>query len=130
MWNRKTCAFQAIVLGMGNQVALAAESIVEFGTGVCIDHWEYVGDLDPAGVRIALDVQARMAAMGETLIPWIDYWTALARLPAGNPVGALSDVSVEAWLGDELAAVVRQRWQAGERVPQEALRLADLAQLF
>lgn len=129
-WNRTHCAFQEVVLGMGNQVVLAADAIADYGVIADIDHWEYAGDLDPAGVRIALDLQGRMAAKGETLMPWLDYWQALARHPGGNAVGAMSDVSVEQWLGFDLAQEVRLRWQRGERVPQEALTPAELEGLF
>lgn len=88
----------------------------------------YVGDLDPAGVGIAVNAARNVAAAGFELLPHVGLWEAMARLePTGVGEHDWSRCTGQEWLGCSWGVASPVRTQSG-RVAQERLDLSTLAE--
>jgi hypothetical protein len=91
----------------------------------------YFGDLDPTGIRIALNVAAAAPEGLDVVAARSLYRAALdsGRVrPLTKP--ARDDlVGVDRWLGQHLGRDVRELWNGGHWIPQEAVTATVLEQI-
>lgn len=159
-WNAHAGRWRAVVYGAGNGFAGAADSLMQVcselglltssgsldspGTPSASSptadlqppsplRLEYLGDLDPKGVRIPLDFNLSMTSRGRRdlcVVPLLSaYRGLLARGTRrerpdlkGHPLDA------QAWLGAELGAQLSAMWAAGHWIAQEALGFRQLVE--
>lgn len=93
---------------------------------------DYLGDLDAAGLEIAVAACATATKAGVSAGPAEHLWELLLARPA-RPGSRTADIHARelvAWLPDQLRRPAHTLLTAGRIVPQEALRFELLAELF
>lgn len=85
---------------------------------------EYLGDLDPTGVRIPLEFNRALDGTGVPVAPAIQFNRLLlanglrrSRTDGQEFVGTIATD----WLGPELGETLAATWASGQWIPQEAL---------
>ncbi|MGH4032890.1 hypothetical protein ACQB60_28600 [Actinomycetota bacterium Odt1-20B] len=103
-----------------NTTPLASISTLPFP----IARFDYMGDLDATGLKIAATACAIVRDAGIQAGPAHGLWTLLLAQPSctGRRVGAREARAVSAWLPEDLRESARRLLVAGRRIPQEALR--------
>ena len=132
IWNAGTAAFAAVAYGGGNAFRQAAGNLDDIIARTGGYHALYLGDIDPAGVRILAGVNATREAAG---LPRIAPHAALYRWLLDHGPRCRLDTSVDRWrdidldgqFGPDLASRIRELWTYGHRVPQEAFGTLQLA---
>lgn len=130
-WNHSAKRYSAVVYGAGEAFRSSGKALDQVLKEVSGDGAEYLGDLDPTGVRIPLEFN-RSAGPGETLVsPALDFYSwllenGIRRMKVLEPAhGSAAGVARE-WLGAELGESLVNLWSSGQWVPQEALGLEAL----
>lgn len=158
-WNTQAGRWRAVVYGAGNGFAGAADALLE----VCRElgllaplgcagadmgspeapaaaeplHIEYLGDLDPKGVRIPLDFNNLAASGGHPGLKVAPLLGAYRGLLNHAPRRARADLAesptsplghAHDWLGPELGAQACEMWSSGEWIAQEALGYRQLVE--
>jgi hypothetical protein len=113
----------AVIWGSGDTfpAQVSALGVDVAGRGPVTGTAWYWGDLDPKGVRIAVDA-ARLAAVhgvAPVRVP-VELWAAHLGVPVTSPGAYQWDETGAAWFGDELWAALEPVRAAGGRVSQEA----------
>ena len=130
-WNQEAALYAAVAYGGGNAFRQGAgnldELIARTGAGGAI----YLGDLDPAGVRILIGVNARRQVEGQAplrphrgLYRWLlanGHRRPLEATPGDDPAHRLGEI----FPADVVNAFV-DLWSGRERVPQESFGLEQL----
>lgn len=130
-WNHKAKRYSAVVYGAGEAFRSSGRALDQVLIEVGGVGAEYLGDLDPTGVRIPLEFNRTSGPADTRVAPALDfYWWLLEngarRLKTLEPEhGSVADVARE-WLGAEPAEVLIKLWAAGRWIPQEALGLEVL----
>lgn len=130
-WNQSSKRYRAVVYGAGNGFAGAAEALVQVLHEVQGQDIEYLGDLDPKGMRIPLDFNKSAQRWGLHVAPASEYYRWLLR--HGRQRTKLEkrivpDDSATRWLGEQSGAELMTIWQKGLWIPQEALGYEQLVQ--
>ncbi len=130
-WNQTAKRYAAVVYGCGNALLSSGAALEQVlrevrGTGA-----EYLGDLDPTGIRIPLDFNRSRNGEGIKVTPSLGfYWWLLEngrrRERADNHVFKASGVE---WLGMDLGGALEQLWSNGYWIPQESLGFEQLVQV-
>lgn len=131
-WNTRVKRYSAVAYGAGNGFSGAAEGLAVAlretgGTSV-----EYLGDLDPKGMRIPLDFNKAGAEFGLSVAPAHDFyaWLIAHGTQREKPDKPLQpDSSAHAWLGQVMGTLLDEIWQQGLWIPQEALGFHQLCTL-
>ena len=123
-WNEQATRYSAVIFGSGKAFlssGAALEQVLREVNGVGV---EYLGDLDPTGVRIPLDFN-RAALPGSIQIePALDLYRWLLENGIRRARDESQDLPVtlgQEWLGTELGETLTQLWAEGHWIPQEAL---------
>jgi hypothetical protein len=130
-WNHEAKRYSAVVYGAGEAFRLTGRALQQVLREVDGVGAEYLGDLDPKGVRIPGEFN-RAAELGSPLVrPAVAFyqWLLAHGVRRHRPECAAFDaVSAEGWLGAELATQVTGLWQTGHWIPQEALGFEQLSE--
>jgi hypothetical protein len=127
-WNSQARKYAAVVYGAGWAIsrcgpALATVMRQTGGRGVV-----YFGDIDPAGIRIALKLAAQIeTAQLPTLQPAEELYARAFRDGVRRPLGRTPSRSqleeAKTWLPASLHADIERLYTAGQRIPQESVGL-------
>jgi Uncharacterized protein conserved in bacteria C-term(DUF2220) len=132
-WNHQAKRYAAVVYGSGEAFRLTGRALQQVLYEVGGNGAEYLGDLDPKGVRIPGDFN-RTAETGSPLVrPAMDFyrWLLANGRRRHRPECSTFDASSSAaWLGDDLAAQVADLWRDERWIPQEALGFEQLSVAF
>lgn len=129
-WNHTAKQYRAVVYGAGNAFAGAAEALVQVLHEVQGESVEYLGDLDPKGIRIPTDFNKSAKSWGVEVVPAIDWYGWLLRhgqQRAKSYKQLDSDDSAERWLGEQMRTELTALWKKGLWIPQESLGYEQLA---
>lgn len=130
-WNQQAKQYAAVVYGSGSAFQGCGDALEQVlrevrGVGAL-----YLGDLDPAGVRIPMEFNRTRAEACTTVTPTLELYRWLLENGRRRPLeerqeraGNLARNWLGAELGDELAAL----WDAGQWVPQESLGFERLTE--
>lgn len=128
-WNHEARRYSAVVYGSGQEFRSSGAALGQTLREVEGMGAEYLGDLDPTGIRIPLEFNAAVAPGSTMLEParafyrWLLTHGVRRERGESQPVaGALG----HAWLGDELGTELEQLWAEGFWIPQEGLGLEIL----
>ena len=130
-WNRDAALYAAIAYGGGNAFRQGAGNLDDLIDRAQAAGAMYLGDLDPAGVRILIGVNARRQAEERpTLQPHYGLYgwllahgrrRPLEKAPADELVRSLRDA-----FSADLANALVELWSEGQRIPQESFGLEQL----
>lgn len=127
-WNQDARRYAAVVYGSGEAFRLTGRALQQVLHEVQGNGAEYLGDLDPKGVRIPEEFNQAAPAGSPTVHPANSFYQWL--LDHGRrrqrTTGSLAQAGSSDWLGPELAEQVVQLWAGGHWIPQEALGLEQL----
>jgi hypothetical protein len=130
-WNHEAKRYAAVVYGSGEAFRLTGRALQQVLREVDGIGAEYLGDLDPKGVRIPGDFN-RAAELGSPQVrPAVAFyqWLLAHGVRRHRPECAAFDAaSAEEWLGADIAAQVTGLWQSERWIPQEALGFEQLSE--
>ena len=131
-WNRDAALYAAIAYGGGNAFRQGAGNLDDLVAAAQAEGALYLGDLDPAGVRILIGVNRRRQSEGRAalrphrgLYRWLlahGRRRPLERAPESAEIDGLNDV----FPGD-LARGLAALWSEGRRIPQESFGIEQLS---
>jgi len=131
-WNQQTRRYAAVVYGSGKAFQGSGNALEQVLLEVGGVGAQYLGDLDPAGVRIPLEFNRTHTGGCTTVTPAIELYRWLLENGQRRPLeerkeglGHLADD----WLGSELGADLAVLWDAGQWIPQESLGFEQLTQV-
>lgn len=134
-WNAQARRYGAIAFGNGNAFTQHREALAALAAELGVARVEYLGDLDPAGVRIPRHVQTRLPE-GLILAPCRWAYQRLLAQPGRRPLTPedrkrcdWDAAQLLAWFGPALGETVRALFAQGHWIPQEALGLTELMAL-
>lgn len=123
-WNQTSRLYSAVVYGSGNEFRSSGAALGQVLQEVSGVGAEYLGDLDPTGVRIPLEYNLALQNEGIPITPAMQFYRWLLangrrrnRTDGQEFLGTLAND----WLGVELGEAVSAMWTAGQWIPQEAL---------
>lgn len=127
-WNEQARRYSAVVFGSGRAFLSSGAALNQVlreveGVGV-----EYLGDLDPTGVRIPLDFNRAALPRSIRVEPALDLYRWLLKKGIRRPRDESQEPETlgKEWLGDELGDALTQLWAEGHWIPQEALGIEAL----
>ena len=123
-WNEQAKRYSAVVFGSGKAFLSSGAALKQVlrevdGVGV-----EYLGDLDPTGIRIPLDFNRAALPDSIRIEPALDLYRWLLEngiRRARDESQGLPGTLGKEWLGAELGQALTQLWAEGYWIPQEAL---------
>lgn len=128
-WNQTAKRYAAVVYGGGNHFSGASEAMAQVLSEVPSEGIEYLGDLDPKGMRIPMDFNKAAEKFGIRVAPALDYyqWLLLHGKTRTRPESPLTgnDSAIQ-WLGETLGKTLMHHWEIGLWMPQEALGFEQL----
>lgn len=129
-WNHEAKRYAAVVYGSGEAFRLTGRALQQVLREVEGIGAEYLGDLDPKGVRIPGDFNRAAEPGSPQVRPAVAFYHWL--LAHGvrrhrTECTAFDAASAEGWLGADLAEQLTALWQTGHWVPQEALGFEQLS---
>lgn len=134
-WNHSAKRYSAVVYGAGEAFRSSGRALGQVlrevgGVGV-----EYLGDLDPTGVRIPVDFNLAVGPEAIQVVPALEFYrwlleNGIRRPKAPEPERGSTAAIGREWLGAELGESLIKLWAEGSWVPQEALGLEVLEQSY
>lgn len=131
-WNHKVAAYAAIAYGGGNAFRQGAGNLDDLIARTGADGAIYLGDLDPAGVRILMGVNATRAA--ESRMPLRPHrglyrWLLMhgCRCPMDTALPAALANGITELFSKDIVDGFLDLWATGERIPQESFGLEQLS---
>jgi hypothetical protein len=129
-WNQQARCYSAIVYGSGEAFRLTGRALQQVLHEVAGSGAEYLGDVDPKGVRIPGEFN-RSAEVGSPRVRPAEgfyRWLLAHGVRRHRPECASFDAaSVREWIGVELAVQIVELWQNEYWVPQESLGFEHLS---
>lgn len=130
-WNRKTALYAAVAYGGGNAFHQGAGNLDDVMERIDADGTVYVGDLDPAGVKILIDVNTRRQEEGRAALrPHRGLYRWLVEHGRRCPLDAAPGAELGQQLGKtfptDVVIALLELWSGRERVPQESFGLQQL----
>lgn len=131
-WNQLTKRYAAVVYGSGKAFQGSGNALEQVLLEVGGVGAQYLGDLDPAGVRIPLDFNRNRAHTSgcTTVTPAIEFYRWLIengrRRSLDEERKKCPRHLADDWLGAELGAELAVLWDAGQWIPQESLGFEQL----
>ncbi|MCY4408708.1 MAG: hypothetical protein OXC15_20255 [Rhodospirillaceae bacterium] len=131
-WNRHAALYAAIAYGGGNAFRQGAGNLDDVIENAQAEGAMYLGDLDPAGVRILIGVNRRRQSEGrEGLRPHRGLYRWLLAHGRRRPLERSPDNAEVDGLGDAfpagLAKGLAELWSEGRRIPQESFGIEQLS---
>ena len=131
-WNREAGLYAAIAYGGGNAFRQGAGNLDDLIAGTQADGTLYIGDLDPAGIRILIGVNRRRRSEGRnSLRPHRGLYRWLLANGRRCPLESRLENPEIDGLGDELPAdlssALTELWLTGHRIPQESFGIEQLS---
>lgn len=132
-WNKQAKRYSAVVYGSGHAFRSSGAALKQVLQEVNGIGAEYLGDLDPSGVRIPLEFNRARGESGVAVKPAIEFYRWLVehgrrREKKNGP--EFANVSAHHWLGFELGNQVADIWNKGQWIPQESLGIEALRRHF
>lgn len=128
-WNQQTKRYAAVVYGSGKAFQGSGNALEQVLLEVGGVGAHYLGDLDPAGVRIPVEFNRTRAAGCSTVTPARELYHWLLengrRRSLEERQEGLRNLA-DNWLGAELGAGLAALWDAGQWIPQESLGFEQL----
>lgn len=131
-WNEQARRYSAIAFGNGNAFVQHREALAVLAAEIGVVRVDYLGDLDPTGVRIPVHVQTRLPA-GLELVPCRWGYQHLLAQPGRRSLSPQDRKRCEwdsaqllGWFGPDLGEAVLALFTQGQWIPQEALGLTAL----
>ncbi|QZA82260.1 Wadjet anti-phage system protein JetD domain-containing protein [Deefgea piscis] len=123
-WNQHAKRYSAVVYGSGKAFQGSGNALEQVLIEVGGVSAQYLGDLDPAGVRIPIEFNRTRSSVSSMVAPAIELYRWLLenghkRVLCEQHNGLRS--LAEEWLGNELGAELSELWISGHWIPQEAL---------
>lgn len=123
-WNHDARRYSAVVYGAGEAFRSSGAALGEVLREVDGVGAEYLGDLDPTGIRIPLEFNGAVVPDNVRVAPALELYrwllrngTRRARVDGQMALEGLG----QAWLGPELGDALTLLWAEGHWIPQEAL---------
>lgn len=129
-WNQQTLRYAAVVYGSGEAFRLTGRALQQVLHEVNGDGSEYLGDLDPKGVRIPGEFNRAAESGSPQVRPALAFYEWLLAHGIRRPrleCATFDAVRIQEWLGADLAVQVGELWQTGHWIPQEALGFEQLS---
>lgn len=132
-WNQQAMRYAAVVYGSGKAFQGIGDALDQVlyevnGVGAL-----YLGDLDPAGVRIPFEFnRSRVDGEVTMVAPALELYRWLLENGRRRPLEERQERSAHLareWLGAELGGEVKALWEAGLWIPQESLGFEQLPQV-
>jgi hypothetical protein len=128
-WNQRARRYAAVVYGAGEAFRSSGAALGQVLREVQASGAEYLGDLDPRGLRIPMEFNRAAAPAGVQVMPALQAYRWL--LDHGRARGKAQCADADAdvarrWLGMELGQRLATLWRAGRWIPQEALGYEQL----
>ena len=130
-WNRGAAVYAAVAYGGGNAFRQGAGNLDDLIDRVQAAGAMYLGDLDPSGVRILIEVNRRRQADGQPILQphcglyrWLlthGRRRPLEKAPTDKLVCSLRDTFTV-----DLANALIALWSGGQRIPQESFGVEQL----
>jgi hypothetical protein len=130
-WNQQSRRYAAVVYGSGEAFRLTGRALQQVLREVNGSGAEYLGDLDPKGVRIPIDFNSAAEVGSPQVVPALAFYQWLLANGARRhrpACGAYEASGAAGWLGETLAAEVTKLWQGEHWIPQEALGFEQLTE--
>lgn len=128
-WNQTAKRYSAIVYGAGDAFQSTGLALGQVLQEVGGQGAEYLGDLDPKGIRIPLDFNRTMVEQGVLVRPAADLYRWLlahGRTREKSECRLAESALAQMWLGPELGTTLAEKWEAGFWLPQESLGFEQL----
>lgn len=130
-WNQQARRYAAVVYGSGTALYGSGNALEQVlhevgGVGAL-----YLGDLDPAGVRIPLEFNRTRAVGGTSVTPALELYRWLLENGRRRSLEERPErpgYLAHEWLGAELGTDLAALWDAGWWIPQESLGFEQLTQ--
>lgn len=129
-WNHNAKRYAAVVYGAGEAFRSTGAALSQALKDVEAEGAEYLGDLDPKGIRIPQDFNRTSAPDEPKVRPALDLYRWLlqnGRRREKPECSNTGDLLATNWLGADLGAELAAIWQQGLWVPQEGLGYEQLA---
>jgi len=130
-WNHEAKRYSAVVYGAGEAFRSSGRALDQVLREVAGVGAEYLGDLDPTGIRIPLDFNRSVGTEDTRVEPALEFYrwlleNGVRRMKTLEPEhGSAAGVARE-WLGADLGEILVKLWGGGSWIPQEALGLEIL----
>lgn len=127
-WNQRAKRYAAIAYGAGGSFQSSGDALAqvlrETGGSIAL----YLGDLDPAGLRIPSDFNSKRSPAQTEVRPALNGYRWLLANGRRREMEEPNEMppSAAAWLGEALSGEVAAMWEASQWIPQEALGLEQL----
>lgn len=130
-WNIEAKRYAAVVYGGGEALRRSGAALRQVLHEVKGEGADYLGDLDPKGVRIPLDFNLDEANEPKVrpALSWYRWLLAQGHQREKAECSLAPSASAAGWLGNELGAELAALWSAGKWIPQEALGFEQLMAL-
>jgi hypothetical protein len=98
-WNESSLAFAVVVCGEGKRILGSPRRLKELADRFGVIEWRYFGDIDPEGLKIALDVAAGSRRVeGPIVLPLSDAYRWLARYGETSMLSRKTSEERSLWL--------------------------------
>lgn len=131
-WNQTAKRYSAVVYGSGEAFRSTGAALGQVLREVQGGGAEYLGDLDPKGVRIPQEFNGASAMLEPRVQPANDWYRWLlqnGRKREKPECATANKAHALAWLGEDLGEELAAVWRAGLWIPQEGLGYEQLAVL-
>ncbi len=131
-WNREAGVYAAIAYGAGDAFRQGAGNLDDIDSATAADGAVYVGDIDPAGIKILIGANQRRRAEGRTTLrPHRGLYRWLLahgrRRPLETAFADIIAAELASTFSPEIAAGLVDLWTSGQRIPQESFGLEQLS---
>jgi hypothetical protein len=131
-WNHRTLEYRAIIYGAGNAILRSNYSLSRILSQTNASVVEYLGDLDEAGLRIAIELFNSHYSEFRYFFPASRFYKWL--LEKGNKretaARAKAPSGLHSFFGEETTSLILDLIDEGKWIPQESLGLEALTKYF
>jgi hypothetical protein len=130
--NAERNAFSAVCFASGNTLASREYSLDAVGETLGTREYFYLGDIDPRGISIPIEVNAARRERGvPLLLPAVNFYTWLLRhgkpLPSKTQQPPVDREKIKEWFSDEhVIQEICALFSKNVRIPQEYLGMEEL----
>lgn len=130
-WNHEAKRYSAVVYGAGEAFRSSGRALDQVLREVAGVGAEYLGDLDPTGIRIPLDFNRSVGTEDTRVEPALEFYrwlleNGVRRMKTLEPEHGSAAGAAREWLGADLGEILVKLWGGGSWIPQEALGLETL----
>ncbi|MDZ5455303.1 Wadjet anti-phage system protein JetD domain-containing protein [Azohydromonas lata] len=128
-WNQHARRYAAVVYGAGEAFRSSGAALGQVLREVRASGAEYLGDLDPKGLRIPMEFNRAALPAGPQVAPALPAYRWLLDHGRTRDKAQCADADVDVacrWLDPDLGQRLAALWRAGQWIPQEALGYEQL----